>query len=155
MFTSKPRAFFIALLLTCSSLALADEASHREAVKKLFELTNMQQKIEESVDTVLAMQLAQSPELREYETMVREFLERNIGWQGLEEALTDMYLQEFTEAELTEMNAFYSSPTGKKVIERLPVLVQQRNQLASKRLQENVGELQDAINARRQAQEQP
>jgi len=33
--------------------------------------------------------------------------------------------------------------------------VQQRNQLASKRLQENIGELQDAINARREQQEQP
>ena len=146
----------ILLLLAIGQATVrADEASHRQAVKRLFELTNMQQKIDESVDNVLAIQLAQSPGLREYETTVREFLERNIGWQSLEDALTDMYLQEFTEEELTEMNAFYSSPTGKKVIERLPVLVQQRNQLASKRLQENIGELQDAINARREQQSQP
>ena len=32
------------------------------------------------------------------------------------------------------MNAFYASATGRKVIERLPVLVQMRNQLASQRL---------------------
>jgi len=45
------------------------------------------------------------------------------------------------------MNAFYGSDTGRKVIERLPVLVQMRNQLASARLQENIGELQYELNS--------
>ena len=53
---------FIGLGLATS--VSADNASHQQAVQKLFELTGMQQKIEESVDNVLALQLAQSPELR-------------------------------------------------------------------------------------------
>jgi hypothetical protein len=130
----------------------ADEVSHRAAVKKLFALTAMQQKIEESVDSVLAMQLAQSPALQDHEAVVRGFLERHIGWNGLEAPLTDMYLNEFTEPELNEMNAFYGSATGRKVIARLPVLVQMRNQLASRRLQENIGELQREIAARQQSE---
>ena len=136
------------LLATGPADLLADEASHQAAVKRLFELTAMQQKIEESVDSVLSLQLAQNPALRDHETVVREFLERHIGWYSLEDALTDMYLQEFTEQELNDMNTFYDSPAGHKVIERLPVLVQMRNQLASKRLQENIGELEYEINAR-------
>jgi len=44
-----------------------------------------------------------------------------------------------------DINQFDSSPTGRKVIERLPVLVQMRNQLASQRLQENIGELRREI----------
>ena len=136
------------LLATGPVHLLADEASHQEAVKQLFELTAMQQKIEESVDSVLALQLAQNPALRDHETVVREFLERHIGWNSLEDALTGMYMQEFSEQELNDMNTFYASPAGRKVIERLPVLVQQRNQLASKRLQENIGELQYEISAR-------
>jgi hypothetical protein len=136
------------LLATGPVHVLADEASHREAVKRLFELTAMQQKIEESVDSVLALQLAQNPALRDHETTVREFLERHIGWYSLEDSLTGMYMKEFSEQELNEMNAFYASPAGRKVIERLPVLVQQRNQLASMRLQKNIGELEYEINAR-------
>ena len=135
--------------------ALADDTAHRQAVGQLFELTGMQQKIEESVDSVLALQLAQSHELNDHKTVVREFLERHIGWQSLEDALTDMYLQSFSEQEVNEMNDFYSSPTGRKVIERLPVLVQQRNQLASKRLQENIGELEYELAARREKAAQP
>jgi hypothetical protein len=139
--------FAFLLLATGSVHVLADEASHRAAVKQLFELTAMQQKIEESVDSVLALQLAQNPALRDHQTAVREFLERHIGWNSLEDALTDMYQNEFTEQELDEMNAFYASATGRKVIDRLPVLVQMRNQLASQRLQNNIGELEYEISA--------
>ena len=132
----------------------ADQASHQQEVQKLFELTGMQQKIDESVDNVLALQLAQSPELKNNKTVVREFLERHIGWQSLKDALTSMYMQEFSEQEVKDMNAFYSSATGRKVIERLPVLVQVRNQLASKRLQENIGELEYELKSRQKQQQQ-
>ena len=156
MFTRKSFSPAIVLLTALGpGGAFADEASHREAVGKLFELTGMQQKIEESVDSVLALQLSQSPDLRDHESVVREFLERHIGWQSLEDALTDMYLQTFTEREVNDMNAFYSSQTGRKVIERLPALVQMRNQLASKRLQENIGELEYELDARRKKSAQP
>jgi hypothetical protein len=45
------------------------------------------------------------------------------------------------------MNAFYSSPTGQKVLQSLPELVRQRNQLAMQRLQEHIGELRQAVGA--------
>jgi hypothetical protein len=143
---------FIGFGLTTS--VSADQASHQQAVQKLFQLTGMQQKIKESVDNVLALQLTQNPELRDHKIVVQEFLERHIGWQSLKDALTDMYLKEFSEKEINDMNAFYSSVTGRKVIERLPALVQMRNQLASKRLQENIGELQYELSSR-QKQQQP
>ena len=144
----------VLLLASARTGMPADENSHRAAVEKLFELTAMQQKIEESVDSVLALQLAQNPALRDHETAVREFLERHIGWDSMEDALTDMYLQEFSAQELNEMNAFYGSATGRKVIERLPVLVQMRNQLASERLQRNIGELQYEISAKQAGEKQ-
>lgn len=135
--------------------ALADTNSHREAVEQIFELTAMQQKIDESVANVLVLQLAQSPDLQAHQDVVHEFLERHIGWTSLRDALTDMYVQEFSEQEVNDMNAFYSSATGQKVIKRLPLLVQKRNQLAAQRLQENIGELRYEIEGRIKKQEQP
>jgi hypothetical protein len=154
---SKSSLLAIILLLGVGQVSsvFADDASHRQAVQKLFELTGMQQQIEESVDNVLGLQLAQNPELKDHEIVVREFLERHIGWQSLRDALTDMYLKEFSEQELNDMNAFYGSATGRKVIERLPVLVQKRNQLASGRLQENIGELQYELSSRQNQQPKP
>ena len=139
-------ALVILFSVGCWPLAVtADPETHRQAVDKLFELTDMQQKIAESVDTVLAMQLGQNPALREHRDLVRAWLEKTIGWEGLRDDVTDMYLQTFTEQELVEMNAFYASPTGRKVIRQLPELVQQRNRLAMQRRQDNIGDLQQTI----------
>ena len=135
------------MALTCSlpCMTSADEASHRQAVERLFELTRMQEKIETSVNNVMAMQLRQEPALREHEALLRDYLEQQIGWAGLKGPLTEMYMQSFTEAELNEINAFYSSPTGSKMIGQLPDLIKRRDQLAMQRMQQNIGELRQAI----------
>jgi len=133
------------LILASTTASYAASDSHRQAVARLFELTHMPKLIDDSVDGVLNLQIAQDPALAEHREALRAFLQKYIGWQALKDDLTAMYLQAFTEAELDEMNAFYSSPTGQKVLQRLPELVQQRNQLAMQRLQEHIGELQQDI----------
>ena len=126
---------------------MADESTHRQEVQKLFQLTRMEQKIDESVDTILALQLRQNPSLVSHEAIVREFLEQNIGWESIRAGLEDMYMRAFSEQELREMNAFYITPTGQKVIERLPMLVQERNAVSLQRLQRNIGDLQQRVEA--------
>ncbi len=140
-----PAVLLFTLTIAGSAGALADAASHRAAVEKLFELTHMQQKIDVSVNNVMALQLRQNPALREHEDLLKTFLENNIGWAGMKEDLVTMYMQAFTEAELDEINTFYATPTGKKLVEQLPALIQQRDRLAMQRMQENLGELQQAI----------
>ena len=56
-------------------------------------------------------------------------------------------MRKFNEKELEQINAFYITPAGQKVITVLPGLVQERNQLAMMRLQKNIGELQQIIGA--------
>lgn len=136
------------------SWSSAGSDTHRQAVEKLFELTQMQQKIDSSVNNVMALQLRQNPDLREHEKLLKDFLERNIGWSGMKEDLVMMYMKAFTEQELNEINAFYSTAAGKKLIQHLPELIQQRDRLAMQRMQDNIGELQHEIEAR-QAKEQP
>ena len=145
----------VLFILASPTVSAAGPDSHREAVARLFELTHIQRLIEESVDGVLALQITQNPGLAEHREVLRAFLEKYIGWQALQDDLTTMYLQAFTEAELDQMNAFYSSPTGQKVLQRLPELVRQRNQLAMQRLQEHIGELQQAIGAGDGKQDDP
>jgi len=123
----------------------AETDSHRQAVEKLFELTHMQQKIEVSVSNVASLQLRQNPALREHEDLLTGFLEQNIGWTGMKDDLIAMYMKAFSEQELNEINAFYGTPGGQKLIQRLPELIQQRDRLAMQRIQENIGELQQAI----------
>ena len=142
--------YMTAILLFTMTAALpassfADPDSHRQAVEKLFELTHMQEKIEASVNNVLALQLQQDPALREHEDLLSGFLEKNIGWAGMKNNLITMYMKAFTEQELNGINTFYSTPGGQKLMLRLPELIQQRDRLAMQRMQENLGELQQAI----------
>ena len=137
-------ALFSCVLLVAVSSA-ADENSKRIEVEKLFKLTHMEQRVNEGVDSVLALQLRQNPELVPQQDKVRAFLEKYGGWNSMKDEITRMYMESFSEDELREMNAFYITPTGQKVLTKVPELVQQRNQLAMKRLAEHVDELRAAI----------
>ena len=83
------------LSLTCCwpCTANADEASHPQAVERLYELTRMQETIETSENNLKAMHLRQEPALREHEALLRDYLEQQIDWAGQKSPLTDMYIQ--------------------------------------------------------------
>ena len=133
------------LTLTTTVIHAADNASHKQQVETLFRLTQMEKKIQDSVDSVVQLQLRQNPQLAQHEQAMREFFTKYIGWNALQSDITEMYLSTFSEKELEQINAFYITPAGQKVITALPQLVQQRNQLAMQRLQQNIAELQQII----------
>lgn len=138
------------LLLCLGSASLyASDSSQRQQVETLFRLTQMEKKIQESVDSVVQLQLRQNPQLAEHEKTMHDFFTKYIGWNALKDELADMYMHKFTEKELEQINAFYITPAGQKVITVLPELVQERNQLAMMRLQQNIGELQQIIGAQK------
>ncbi len=141
------RVALVALPLLAATDARADEASHLQEVETLFRLTQMERKVNESVDNLLALQMRQSPQLDPHRPIVRGFLERMIGWEALRPELVDMYLAAFTEDELKQINAFYVTPVGQKVLTQVPELVEKRNRLAARRIQENIGELQQELQA--------
>jgi len=135
----------VALIYSAPGISLADTDSHRQAVETLFKLTHMEQKVNESVDNVLLIQLQQSPQLEPHRQALDDFLQRHIGWASMKDEIAAMYMEMFSEKELKEMNAFYMTPTGQRVITDVPQLVQRRNQLAMQHMQENIGELQKLI----------
>ena len=133
------------LLSTLNSTAIADNSSHVQQVETLFKLTQMEKKVDQSIDSILELQMSQNPALSVHEAEMRAFFEKYIGWAALKNDITAMYLRTFSEDELKKINDFYITPAGQKVISVLPELVQQRNQLAMMRLQQNIAELQQII----------
>ena len=140
-------AIMLAACLVLPGLSVADDKSHLEQVEILFRLTRMEQKINESVESVAQLQLRQNPELVAKRGQLMAFLERHIGWSAVRGDLSEMYMRTFTEEELKSINDFYITPTGQKVITVVPQLVQERNRLAMQRLQQNIGELQNIMSA--------
>jgi len=60
--------------LTAGMPAFADTASHRQQVDTLFRLTQMEKKIEESVESVLQLQIRQNPKLARHEAETHQIL---------------------------------------------------------------------------------
>lgn len=131
--------------LPAANLYAENNSTHREQVEKLFKLTQMEKKIEDSVESVVQLQLRQNPQLIQQKETVGHFFEKYIGWHALKDDIAEMYMKTFSEKELIDINAFYITPAGQKVINVVPQLVQQRNQLAMERLQKNIGELQKVL----------
>lgn len=142
------RDWLMILACVAPGATQADPNSHRRAAERLLQIAEMQQRVDKNVDTVLSYQLSQNPQLRGHEKALRAFLQRHIGWNSLRKDIVDLYVKEFTEAELDQMNAFYTTPTGQKVIRRTPQLILERNRLAVERLQEHIGELQGQLSPR-------
>jgi hypothetical protein len=141
----KLSAVVLAASLLLPALSSADDQGHREQVEILFKLTKMEQKINESVESIAQLQLQQNPTLEPKRDLLMNFLNRHIGWNAMRGDITEMYLQTFTEEELKFINDFYITTTGQKVITIVPELVQDRNKLAMMRLQQNIGELQQIM----------
>jgi len=135
----------LAILMFSSTVLATDNNAHVQQVETLFKLTQMEKKVNESIDSIMQLQLSQNPQLSIHQQKMRAFFERQIGWNALKSDITTMYLRTFSEAELKAINAFYITPAGQKVITSLPGLVQERNQLAMQRLQQNIGELQQIM----------
>ena len=138
-------ATVIMLLTTSVGLNATETNSHRQQVETLFRLTQMEKKTQESMESILQLQLRQNPGLIHHEDRMRAFFNKYIGWTALKNDIANMYMHTFTEKELKQINDFYITPTGQKVLNELPQLVQQRNQLAMQRLQQNISELHQII----------
>ncbi len=137
-----------------SEEAEVEQDSHTLAVEALLEAMNLKDTTEQMVDQMLSMQIQQQPQMAAFKDVMQAFLHKHLSFQSLKPELVKLYKNEFTEPEIKELTAFYSTPVGKKAIEKLPTLSAAGAQIGMQRVQANMGELQQAI-LKRQAELQP
>ncbi len=82
-----------------------------------------------------------------YSAEVVALLGEVMAWEKVETEVVDLYVAELTEPELRELIAFYETPTGKKLLERVPALMQGGAEIGQRRAAAVLPQLQ-AINDR-------
>ena len=65
-------------------------------------------------------------------------LDKAVGWDKLKPDMVKLYTTNFSESELKDLVAFYQSPLGKKVLEKMPQLTQQSAQMTQAKLESAV-----------------
>jgi hypothetical protein len=133
------------LSVTVATGAHADEKSHRAAVQEFFNIAQMDVLMQRSIDAALNSQMQVNPQLKPYETKMRQFLAKYMSWKSLQEDFTTMYVKAFTEDEFKQIVAFYKTPVGKKSLQQMPVLLEQGAAIGAKRVQEHMPELQKML----------
>ena len=132
-----------ALLITPA--ARADEATHKKAAEDFFQAAEMEAIFVKATDQALETQIQQAPDLAPMKEIMKTFFNKYMSWAALKEDLTKLYMQTFTEPELVEITKFYQTPTGKKMAQTSPDLMNKSSALGTQKVQEHIGELQTMI----------
>ena len=133
------------LTVTATTRAHADEKSYRATVQEFFELSQMDQLMQRSIDAALGAQMQANPQLRPYEPKMRQFFLKYMSWKSLQDDFTAMYMKAFTEDEFKQIIAFYKTPVGKKSLKQMPLLIEQGAAIGARRVQDHMPELQKML----------
>ncbi|WP_327438534.1 DUF2059 domain-containing protein [Pseudomonas donghuensis] len=143
------RALFTAVALVCASgQVLADTASHNASAEKFLMMAHADKlgtPVYMQVQQMFAQRFEQTKApaskksvLDSYQAKANAALDQAIGWNKLKPDMVKLYTSTFTESELKDLVAFYQSPLGKKVLEKMPQVTQQSAQLTQQKLESAV-----------------
>jgi hypothetical protein len=131
--------------LAVVSGSFADEKSHRKAAENLLKEMNMEKQLVASIDQMVDLQVKTNPQLAPFKEVMKKFLNKHMSMNSLKDDMITIYTGAFTEDELNEITKFYKTPTGKKMIEKLPDLMAKGMQLGVQRVQANQEELRQML----------
>ena len=140
------RALCTAVALVCASgQALADTASHNASAEKFLVMAHADKlgtPVYMQVQQMFAQRFEQTKApaskkavLETYQAKANAALDQAIGWNKLKPDMIKLYTSTFSESELKDLVAFYQSPLGKKVLEKMPAVTQQSAQLTQQSLE--------------------
>ncbi|MCW2270287.1 hypothetical protein D3C77_26180 [compost metagenome] len=143
------RALCTAVALVCASgQVLADTASHNASAEKFLMMAHADKlgtPVYMQVQQMFAQRFEQTKApaskkavLDSYQAKANAALDQAIGWNKLKPDMVKLYTRTFTESELKDLVAFYQSPLGKKVLEKMPQVTQQSAQLTQQKLESAV-----------------
>ncbi|MHA6493536.1 DUF2059 domain-containing protein [Pseudomonas borbori] len=137
-------AYSAALLLACSPLALADASSHAADAERFLQLAHADKlavPVFAQVQQMFAQRFAETnaPQskqalLESYQAKANVALNSAVGWDKLKPDMVKLYTRNFNEQELKDLIAFYESPLGQKVLQKMPTLTAESAQLTQSKL---------------------
>jgi len=141
MRTTIPVSLVAVAVLIFTPTSGADEKSHRQAAEDLLNYVNTEKQLQTAIDQTVDMQVKANPQIAPKAGVMKKFFVKYMSWDSLKDDIVKIYTDAFTEDELKQVTAFYKTPVGKKMIEKMPELMGKGMQLGLRRVQENQGEL--------------
>jgi hypothetical protein len=126
------------------ALALAQQPARTQAAALLDEL-DMQATLDQTIVVTLDAQIKAQPQLAPYRQTMLDFFRKYMSYESLKPDMIKIYEEAFTEQELSELRAFYSTPVGRKSLAVVPSLMGKGAEMGQKRVEEHLPELAKMI----------
>jgi hypothetical protein len=117
-------------------------------VERLLVVSDAERAYNQAVALSVAAQTRANPALAEQADVLRAFVARHASFAAIRADLIRVYRETFTAREVAELTQFYSSDLGRRLGAKLPLATARTNELLSARLQANLPELVELMQAR-------
>ena len=131
----------ISLWLAAPDPAFAQSRSHIAAAEEMLTAMNGRAQYEDSLEGMLKAEIAADPGLAQYEQVMRDFFREFVSWDAIRGDVVRVYTTHFSEAELRELTAFYSTPIGRRLNEESAEISVELGVISKKIVQDNQAEL--------------
>jgi hypothetical protein len=129
--------------------------NHRAAAERLLTQLKLQALIDATLEAMLDAQISTNPQLQAFRPEMEQFMGKYLSWTALKEDFVRIYMDAYTQRELEDVLAFYSTPTGQKTIELMPALARKGAEIGQRRVQEHLPELKEMVVKRSLEMPQP
>ncbi len=149
-----PIAAMVTLLWSCQ-LARADESSKAAKIEQLMQLTHTESMITQMTSqmrTIMASQVESIGVPAESKAAVLELMSKfadqiaaRMDWQKMKPDYVKLYSDVFAEEEIDGMVAFYKTPAGHAMIEKMPALMAKSTEIAQRQMAGLIPEIQKTM----------
>jgi uncharacterized protein len=149
----------LCLLPLTTFVGRADEASEVAKIHELLKLTKVErtlvqvqeQNLEQIKSSVFQQMFPvkltpeQKAQVNALADKVAAVMGKALNWSDLEPEYTKIYAETFTEKQIDDLLAFYRSPTGQVIVDKMPVLLKESTVIVQKRMAAVNPELQSIM----------
>jgi hypothetical protein len=134
------------VLLVASGAAAVDE--HDEAAREMLKAMRVQEMAKSGAGAMVDVMVQSNPGLAPFRDIITKWSDKVMTWDAMAPGMIEAYKTTFTTAEMKTITAFYKTPEGTKLLEKMPELMQKQAQIGTALAQAHQGELKAAIEAR-------
>ncbi|HSS51757.1 MAG TPA: DUF2059 domain-containing protein, partial [Thermoanaerobaculia bacterium] len=137
-------------LVPLAARAAEPISSHRQAAVELLEAMDLDRGTTAMANATLDAQIQNDPSLAPYRDVFQKWIEKYLSWEIMKPRMIDLYMAAFTEPEMRDLIAFYKSPTGKKALAQIPVLMQQSLTIGMEMANQHQADLEEMVRVRKE-----
>ena len=151
------------LLVFSPALARADEQSKNAKIEEMLQLTHAERMIAQVLDqmnNVITSQLAKTDvpakdrqAQEEMQQKMMKMLANRLSWEKAKPAFIQIYAETFTESDIDGILAFYKSPAGQAMLDKMPQLVQKSMAVGQQLIGDTMPEIQRMVKEAQQKQD--